>query len=113
MSDTVARHANQLREDKGWSVARLAERCAAAGAPDLNANVLTNLLTRKRRRRDFTLEETDALARALDVPFYDLLPTGAGPSAEELAEMDASVRRIRPLLLELAGELEKMGDDDG
>jgi hypothetical protein len=64
-------------------MARLAERCAAAGAPHLNVNVLTNLLTRQRRRRDLTLEETIALARAFELPPDTLMLAALGrPEAE-------------------------------
>ena len=109
----VAGRVQQLRKGKGWSVARLANECAKAGAPHLNANVLINLLTRKQRRRDVTVDEAAALAAALGVPLYRLLPPAVAPSTERLAEAEETLDRIRPLLLQLAGELETMGDTDG
>jgi transcriptional regulator with XRE-family HTH domain len=113
LSDAVAGRVQRLRKGKGWSVARLAAECAKAGAPHLNANVLTNLLARQQRRRDVTVDEAAALARALGVPFYRLLPPAVAPSTERLDEAEEILDRIQPLLSELAGELEKMGGTDG
>jgi|SRR5215212_267991 len=74
-SSTAAARVQRLRRERGWSVARLAEECAKVGAPQLTANVLTNLLSRQQRRRDLTLEEVGALAAAFDVTPAKLLPT--------------------------------------
>ena len=73
-SGTAARRVQRLRRERGWSVARLADECAKVGAPQLTANVLTNLLSRQQRRRDLTVEEVGALAAAFDVPPARLLP---------------------------------------
>jgi transcriptional regulator with XRE-family HTH domain len=64
----------QLRKRRGWSVARLAEECVKVGAPQLTANVLTNLLSRQQRRRDLTVEEVGALAAVFQVVPARLLP---------------------------------------
>jgi transcriptional regulator with XRE-family HTH domain len=113
LSDVVAGRVQQLRKGKGWSVARLAAECASTGTPHLNANVLTNLLARRERRRDVTVDEAAALARALGVPLYRLLPPAVAPSTEQLMEAEEILGRIKPMLLELAGELEKIGGTDG
>jgi hypothetical protein len=73
-SGTAAHRVQQLRKERGWSVARLADECAKVGAPQLNANVLTNLLSRKQRRRDLTVEEVGALAAVFDLVPARLLP---------------------------------------
>jgi transcriptional regulator with XRE-family HTH domain len=73
-SSTVANRVQQLRKRHGWSVARLAAECAKVGAPQLTANVLTNLLSRQQRRRDLTVEEVGALAAVFDVVPATLLP---------------------------------------
>jgi transcriptional regulator with XRE-family HTH domain len=73
-SSTVAHRVQQLRKRRGWSVARLAEECTKVGAPQLTANVLTNLLSRQQRRRDLTVEEVGALAAVFDVVPARLLP---------------------------------------
>lgn len=73
-SSTVANRVQQLRKRRGWSVARLAAECANIGAPQLTANVLTNLLSRQQRRRDLTVEEVGALAAVFDVVPARLLP---------------------------------------
>ncbi len=112
-SAAVVGRVNQLRDGKGWSVARLAEQCARIGSPHLNANVLTNLLARKQRRRDVTVDEAVTLAEALGVPLYRLLPPAVVPSTERLAESEEILDRMRPLLLQLAGEIERIGETDG
>jgi transcriptional regulator with XRE-family HTH domain len=73
-SGTAALRVQRLRKERGWSVARLADECAKAGAPQLTANVLTNLLSRQQRRRDLTVEEVGALAAVFDLPPARLLP---------------------------------------
>lgn len=73
-SSTVAQRVQQLRKRRGWSVARLAAECAKVGAPQLTANVLTNLLSRQQRRRDLTVEEVGALAAVFDLVPARLLP---------------------------------------
>jgi transcriptional regulator with XRE-family HTH domain len=73
-SGSVAQRVQELRKRRGWSVARLADECAKVGAPQLTANVLTNLLSRQQRRRDLTVEEVGALAAVFDMVPARLLP---------------------------------------
>lgn len=76
-SAIVARRIRELREGRGWSAARLAERCAEAGMPQLTRSVLANLES-GRRSGGVTLEEAFTLAHALDVaPIYLFLPVDA------------------------------------
>jgi transcriptional regulator with XRE-family HTH domain len=72
MSDVVANRVQQLRKRRGWSARRLAEACAATGNPQLTENVIANIEAGRRdehgrRRRDVTVDELLAFARALDV----------------------------------------------
>ena len=81
-SNTAAQRVQRLRKERGWSVARLADECAKVGAPQLTANVLTNLLSRQQRRRDLTVEEVGALAAVFDMPPARLLPELIEPISE-------------------------------
>src|SRR5215212_2616352 len=81
-SSTAAARVQRLRKERGWSVARLADECAKVGAPQLTANVLTNLLSRQQRRRDLTVEEVGALAAVFDMPPARLLPELIEPISE-------------------------------
>jgi len=81
-SNTAAQRVQRLRKERGWSVARLADECAKVGAPQLTANVLTNLLSRQQRRRDLTVEEVGALAAVFDLPPARLLPQLIEPISE-------------------------------
>jgi len=81
-SNTAAQRVQRLRKERGWSVARLADECAKVGAPQLTANVLTNLLSRQQRRRDLTVEEVGALAAVFDLPPARLLPELIEPISE-------------------------------
>lgn len=81
-STTAAQRVQRLRKERGWSVARLADECAKVGAPQLTANVLTNLLSRQQRRRDLTVEEVGALAAVFDLPPARLLPELIEPISE-------------------------------
>jgi transcriptional regulator with XRE-family HTH domain len=72
MSDVVANRVQQLRKRRGWSARRLAEACAATGSPQLTESVIANIESGRRdehsrRRRDVTVDELIAFARALDV----------------------------------------------
>jgi len=108
-SDAIARRVQELRKRKGWSVARLAAECAAVGAPHLNANVLTNLLTRKKRRRDVTVDEAVALARALDEPVAALLGLAASEDdSEVLGQLRDQVERLERVVTDLGRARERL-----
>jgi transcriptional regulator with XRE-family HTH domain len=86
-SDTVARRVKELRKRRGWSARRLAEACAATGSPQLSESVIANIESGRRedgrRRRDVTVDETIAFAKALEVPAIHLLPVHLDPEATE------------------------------
>jgi transcriptional regulator with XRE-family HTH domain len=87
-SDTVARRVKELRRQRAWSARRLAEVCAATGSPQLSESVIANIESGRRedgrRRRDVTVDETVAFAKALDVPAIHLLPVHLDPEATEV-----------------------------
>jgi transcriptional regulator with XRE-family HTH domain len=124
-SSTVARRAQRLRKERGWSVARLAAECAKVGAPQLTANVLTNLLTRQQRRRDLTVEEVGALAAVFDVVPTRLLPKLHEPisdpgmlflhfeSAEQAEELRKGLASAEQIARILRDQLPSEENDDG
>jgi transcriptional regulator with XRE-family HTH domain len=83
-SDLIGDQVKDLRRRRNLTAEQLAERCAAAGAPEITAAVIANIetgrrdKTTKRRRRDVTIDELLILACALEVPPVSLLlPSGA------------------------------------
>lgn len=73
-SDVLARRVRELRRRRGWSAADLAERCKAAGMPQLTRSLIANI--ENRRRAAVTLEEALTLAYVLDVaPVYLFIGT--------------------------------------
>jgi transcriptional regulator with XRE-family HTH domain len=124
-SSTVARRVQQLRKRRGWSIARLAEECAKVGAPQLTANVLTNVLTREHRRRDLTVEEVGALAAVFDVVPARLLPQLHEPisdpamlflhfeSAEQAEELRKGLASAEQIARILRDQLPSEENDDG
>jgi transcriptional regulator with XRE-family HTH domain len=77
-SDVVARRVKELRRQRDWSAARLAEECAKLGFPQLTESVIANIESGRRdesgrRRRDVTVNELDAFARTLGAAPADLL----------------------------------------
>lgn len=122
-SDTVARRVQELRRRRGWSVARLADQCAQAGAPELTESVLTNILTRRRRPgrpRDVTIDEVVALARALDVPPVGLWWASSDPIEHELLlrfnneeDLEDFRRVAEPLMERLYGRQRDADHGDG
>jgi transcriptional regulator with XRE-family HTH domain len=123
-SDTVARRVQELRQRRGWSVARLAEECARTGAPELTESVLTNMLTRRRRGasrpRDVTIDEVVALARALDVPPVGLWWASGDPAEHELLlrfdsaqDLEEFRRVVEPMMERLYGGQVAPRDGDG
>jgi transcriptional regulator with XRE-family HTH domain len=77
-SDVVAARVREVRGKRHLTVAELAERCAAIGAPDLTAQALYKLEQRrpgKLRPRPVTVDELLALGAALNVaPDHLLVP---------------------------------------
>lgn len=108
-SDLVAAKARTARKALGWSGQQLADRCAETGAPELTAAVVANIETGRRdrktgqRRREVTVEELLALARALGVspgwllqPLLVDLPRPGDDEAERLrAAMEAALEALR------------------
>jgi transcriptional regulator with XRE-family HTH domain len=82
-SDLAGLRIRQARQQRGWTVRELADRCAKAGLPQITHTVIGNLETRRRGTREITLDETLALARVLGVPPLQLMiPLNAGETLE-------------------------------
>ena len=126
-SDTVARRVKELRKRRGWSARRLAAACAATGSPQLSESVIANIESGRRedgrRRRDVTVDETIAFAKALEVPAVHLLPVHLDPEATEVtltfataAELWAFLNAAETVVRGLR-QLQPLGwfkeDDDG
>lgn len=62
----VARRVQELRQRRGWSAQKLADRCADAGFPGIKRQVITNL--ENGRRESISLDEVLGLAYVLDAP---------------------------------------------
>ena len=77
-SDVVAARVREVRKKRGMTVADLAARCADMGAPELTAQALYKLESRrpgKLRPRPVTVDELLTLAVALNVaPVHLLVP---------------------------------------
>jgi hypothetical protein len=124
-SGIIAGHVQHLRKERGWSVARLAAECAKVGAPQLTANVLTNLLSRQQRRRDLTVEEVGALAAVFGMSPNKLLPEIWDPiddparlilsfkTAEQAEEMRKTLAGLEPIARAMRDELIAAGGGDG
>jgi transcriptional regulator with XRE-family HTH domain len=130
-SEAIARRVRELRHKRGWSAQDLANRCAEIGAADMTSAVLANIETGRRhpgtgiRRREVTVEELLALARALDVLPSDLLePLRARPldfpeSVEQLRRAVEGVQHALAASVVTTGEaaatvaVTKHRDDDG
>jgi transcriptional regulator with XRE-family HTH domain len=77
-SDLVAARIQTARRLRGWTAKDLAARCADLGDPQLTAAVIANIETGRRdsngqRRREVTIDELFAIARALDIEPASLL----------------------------------------
>lgn len=76
-SDQIVRRIRALRKARDWTAAKLAERCAEAGAPHITAAVIANIETGRRkngrRTRPLTIDELLDIARALSVAPADLI----------------------------------------
>lgn len=87
----MAARVRALRNRRNLTAAKLAEKCAQLGVPELTAQAIANIETGRRekttgrRRRHVTVEELLILARALDVPPVLLLfPLGHAEQVEVL-----------------------------
>jgi transcriptional regulator with XRE-family HTH domain len=75
-SEAIARRVKRERQRQGISAARLAERCAELGMPELTRDVLVNI--EQGRRHDVSVDQLWTLAAALNVPPSLLqIPLGA------------------------------------
>jgi Arc/MetJ-type ribon-helix-helix transcriptional regulator len=75
-SDVVRHRVRQLRERRGWSAHRLAERCRELGLDELTRDVITSVEVG--RRKAVTVDQLLGLALALDVSPVHLLVEDAG-----------------------------------
>lgn len=105
-ADTVRRRVKELRTTHGWSARELAERCAAAGAPHLDRDVLANI--EAGRRRGITVDELLVLAFVLNAPPIHLLvpPTSGDYAITPTVTVDTSFARAW-----VRGEIEAPGQD--
>ena len=78
-TQTVAKRVRELRKRHGWSASQLAERLAALGLP-WDRFTVQNL--ENGRRRNITLDESVALAYALDVAPVHLMVSPADEHRE-------------------------------
>lgn len=105
-ADAVRQRVKELRLAHGWSARELAERCAAAGAPHLDRDVLANL--EGGRRRGITVDELLVLAFVLDAPPVHLLvPTTDG----DYAVTPTTVMPTTDARAWVRGEVEAPGQD--
>jgi transcriptional regulator with XRE-family HTH domain len=82
-SDLAGIGVRQARQRHNWTAKDLADRCAAAGAPQITPTVITNLETRRRKTREITLDEVLVLAHVLEVPPLQLVvPQNASEELE-------------------------------
>lgn len=81
VSARVVSNVNQLRDQEGWNLARLAKECSSAGFAYLNFTTVTNLLSARDfgesapapRRKHVTVDELVDLAAVFGVPADSLL----------------------------------------
>jgi transcriptional regulator with XRE-family HTH domain len=101
MSDIVAQRIKTARKRRGWSAQELADRLAAAGAPELSMFVISNIESGRRkdgrRRREVSVDELFLIAYVLGVPPIHLLVPAEG--SEESVEVAPGVRVDKPELM--------------
>ena len=90
MSDIVAQRIKTARKRRGWSAQELADRLAAAGAPELSMFVISNIESGRRkdgrRRREVSVDELFLIAYVLGVPpIHLLVPAEGGEESVEVA----------------------------
>lgn len=72
-TETVAARVKELRQRRGFSAQKLAERCAANGGEHLDRSIIANL--ENGRRSGISIDEVYVLALALDVsPLHLFVP---------------------------------------
>ena len=82
-SDLAGIRVRQARQRRNWTAKDLADRCAAAGAPQITPTVITNLETRRRKTREISVDEVLVLAHVLDVaPLQLIVPQDEGEELE-------------------------------
>jgi transcriptional regulator with XRE-family HTH domain len=116
-SDVVAARVREVRGKRGLTVAELADRCAALGAPELTAQALYKLEGRrpgKLRPRPVTVDELLVLAAALNVAPVHLHvpPDGSDAPYQVTAEVSESRFRARSWIRGLfpLARLPRVGD---
>ena len=102
MSDIVADRIRTARKRRGWSAQELADRLAAAGAPELSMFVISNIESGRRkadgkRRRDVSVDELFVIAYVLGVPPIHLLVPAA--ESEIPVEVAPGVQVSKPELM--------------
>ena len=101
MSDIVAQRIKTARKRRGWSAQELADRLAAAGAPELSMFVISNIESGRRkdgrRRREVSVDELFLIAYVLGVPPIHLLVPAEG--SEESVEVAPGVWVDKPELM--------------
>jgi transcriptional regulator with XRE-family HTH domain len=96
-SDVVAARVREVRGKRKLTVAEVADRCAALGAPDLTAQALYKLEGRrpgKLRPRPVTVDELLVLAAALNVAPVHLLVPPDDPDAPYRVTAKVTTRRF-------------------
>lgn len=84
-SDLAGRRIGEVRQRRDWTRKELADRCAAIGASDITATVITNLETRRRASRQITVDELLVLAYILEVPPLYLFAPADGTEKLQIA----------------------------
>lgn len=105
-SDIAARNIKAFRALNNWTAQDLADKLAAEGETGLSAAVIANIETGRRdeegrRRRDVTVDELIAFARAFGITPSSLLPelsNGEGAAIPEVAEREASAAALMAAL---------------
>jgi hypothetical protein len=113
-SDVVAARVREVRGKRKLTIAGLAARCAALGAPDLTPQALYKLEGRrpgKRRPRPVTVDELLALAAALNAaPVHLLVPTDHSEGYQVTSTVSVSAGSARAWI---RGILPLLPSDDG
>lgn len=82
----LAARVKDIRERKGWSAQRLADRCEELGAEYLNRSVIANI--ESGRKKNVTLEQAFILAFALGVaPIFLMVPIDNGEDLMEAMQI--------------------------
>lgn len=84
-SDLAGKRIEQVRHQRGWTRRELADRCDQIGASHITATVITDLETRRRSSRKFTIDELLVLAYVLEVPPLFLFAPADGTEKLQIA----------------------------